>query len=223
MALHLGELTSKHKLWVFDCDGVVLDSNKLKTEAFYEVALQFGIDAANAMVEYHVSNGGVSRFKKFEWFLRRQQGVDFSPRDHKKLCDQYGQLVKRKLIDCSYTDGFIDILSKLNSSGIKPYIVSGGFEDELRDVFLERKIAKCFSAIYGSPRDKATILGEILSSGISVSEGIFFGDARADYDAARQFQMSFVFVRRYSEAGTWFKALDDESVLTINSFLDIEN
>jgi hypothetical protein len=32
-----------------------------------------------------------------------------------------------------------------------------------------------------------------------------------------------VFVRRYSEAGTWFKALDDESVLTINSFLDIEN
>ncbi|MFH7588150.1 HAD family hydrolase, partial [Oceanimonas smirnovii] len=54
---------------VFDCDGVVLNSNKVKTEAFYKAALPYGEAAAQAMVDYHVAHGGVSRYKKFAYFL----------------------------------------------------------------------------------------------------------------------------------------------------------
>ena len=56
---------------VFDCDGVVLDSNKVKTEAFYQATLPYGKSAAQAMVDYHVANGGVSRYKKFTYFLQQ--------------------------------------------------------------------------------------------------------------------------------------------------------
>jgi phosphoglycolate phosphatase-like HAD superfamily hydrolase len=223
MTLHFNNLIARHKLWVFDCDGVVLDSNKLKTEAFYEVTEPFGADAAKSMVDYHVQNGGISRFKKFEWFLHSIRGNGFSQDEHLQLCNQYGEIVKRKLFDCPYTEGFMPLLNRLNNRSIKPYIVSGGFQDELREVFLHRGIANCFASIYGSPRDKFKILGDMAIDGLAVSSGIFFGDAKADFEAAYRFDMSFVFVRKYSESASWVTNPTSRSVPSINSFLEIES
>jgi phosphoglycolate phosphatase-like HAD superfamily hydrolase len=223
MNLYFNDLVSRHKIWVFDCDGVVLDSNKLKTEAFHDVAKPFGMEAAKGLIDYHLSNGGVSRFKKFEWFLQSIRGNDFSREEHQLLCNQYGDLVKRKLVDCPYTDGFILLLNRLNNLGIKPYIVSGGFQDELRDVFLQRGVADCFAAIYGSPRDKCTILDNMALDGLTISSGIFFGDAKADFEAASQFEMSFVFVRKYSESPAWVAPQNARTFQSINSFSEIES
>ena len=54
---------------IFDCDGVVLDSNRVKTEAFRAAAMPWGRAAAEALVANHVANGGVSRYEKFASFL----------------------------------------------------------------------------------------------------------------------------------------------------------
>ena len=77
---------------VFDCDGVLLDSNKVKTDAFYKSALPYGENAANELVSYHKENGGISRYIKFEYFLDSILGlaVDQSklnelPRDSAKV------------------------------------------------------------------------------------------------------------------------------------------
>ena len=32
----------KYKTLVFDCDGVILDSNRIKTEAFYRTTQKYG-------------------------------------------------------------------------------------------------------------------------------------------------------------------------------------
>ena len=60
--------------FVFDCDGVLLDSNRIKTEAFYEAALSYGEDAACELVRHHREHGGVSRQLKFAYFLERIVG-----------------------------------------------------------------------------------------------------------------------------------------------------
>jgi|GEM_PF-7033688 len=59
----------KYKTLVFDCDGVLLNSNKVKTQAFYRAAQQYGDNAAQSLVDYHLKHGGVSRYKKFKFFL----------------------------------------------------------------------------------------------------------------------------------------------------------
>jgi phosphoglycolate phosphatase-like HAD superfamily hydrolase len=217
------DMASRHKVWLFDCDGVVLDSNTIKTEAFYDVAKPFGNDAAKLMMTYHLRNGGISRFKKFEWFLQSVKRDHFSLEEYQGLCKKYGDLVKRKLIDCAYTDGFMTLLNRLNSIGIKPYIISGGFQDELRDIFQARGVSTCFSGIYGSPRDKLTIFQDLLNEGVDISAGVFFGDAQADYDAASFFGMSFIFVRKYSESIRWLASEKTKSIATIHSFLDFES
>jgi hypothetical protein len=47
------------KSYVFDYDGVALNSNKIKTQAFYDVAKVYGHDIAQALKGYHVQNGGI--------------------------------------------------------------------------------------------------------------------------------------------------------------------
>ena len=52
----------------FDCDGVILNSNKVKTNAFYKIAVKHGEDSAKKLVNYHINNGGISRYKKIKFF-----------------------------------------------------------------------------------------------------------------------------------------------------------
>ncbi len=57
---------SRYRTFIFDCDGVLIDSNRVKSNAFFAAGLLYGEEAAHRLVEYHRSSGGVSRYKKFE-------------------------------------------------------------------------------------------------------------------------------------------------------------
>ena len=54
---------------IFDFDGVILDSNNVKTIAFKNISKRFGVSKSIALVKYHIKNGGVSRFIKIKWFV----------------------------------------------------------------------------------------------------------------------------------------------------------
>jgi len=58
-----------YRTLVFDCDGVILNSNGIKTEAFHTVAMPYGESAVAELVSYHVLNGSISRLRKFEYLL----------------------------------------------------------------------------------------------------------------------------------------------------------
>ena len=60
---------AQYQTLVFDCDGVILNSNKIKTQAFYKVAKVYGYEPAQKLKDYHVQNGGISRYQKFEYLL----------------------------------------------------------------------------------------------------------------------------------------------------------
>ena len=56
---------------IFDFDGVILDSNDVKTEAFYEMYIQYGESIAKKVVNHHKKNGGISRFQKFKLYHKK--------------------------------------------------------------------------------------------------------------------------------------------------------
>lgn len=49
--MEVAEFLLIYRCYVFCCDGVVLDSNKVKTEVFYKAAFPYGKAAAQAMVD----------------------------------------------------------------------------------------------------------------------------------------------------------------------------
>ncbi|MDV2857234.1 HAD family hydrolase [Oceanimonas sp. CAM02] len=191
---------------VFDCDGVVLNSNKVKTEAFYKAALPYGEAAAQAMVDYHVANGGVSRYKKFAYFLEQIAPGYAEQRkllpNLEELLQAYASYVREGLLSCEIAPG-LEALRK-QTPNARWLIVSGGDQAELRDVFAQRGIARWFDGgIFGSPDTKNEILSRELASGNIQHPALFLGDSKYDYQAASQVNIDFIFLSAWSEVKNW--------------------
>ncbi|MBK5928165.1 HAD family hydrolase [Rhodobaculum claviforme] len=190
---------------VFDCDGVVLDSNRLKTEAFRRAALPWGEAAADALVAYHIAHGGVSRYVKFRHFL------DALVPEHapggcgpglEGLLDAYAGAVRDGLMTCGVAPGLAEL--RAATPGVRWLIVSGGDQAELREVFAARGLDRHFDGgIFGSPDTKAAILARELAAGNIRRPALFLGDSRLDFEAAAGAGLDFTFVSGWSEVADW--------------------
>lgn len=190
-----------YKTLVFDCDGVVLNSNKVKTDAFYQAALSYGEQAAQALVEYHVANGGVSRYKKFAYFLNTlvpQYAAEISGPTLEELLDTYASYVLQGLLTCDIAEGIHEL--RKNTPNTNWLIVSGGDQTELRHVFAERGLAEYFDGgIFGSPDTKDEILEREINNGNIQQPALFLGDSKYDYQAASGAGLDFVFLSGWTE------------------------
>jgi len=186
---------------VFDCDGVILDSNKVKTDAFRQAALAYGAAAADALVSYHTANGGISRYAKFTHFLEQIVPGQTGP-DHAALLDAYASAVRAGLSACAVAPGLADLRAAHPDQTW--LIVSGGDQGELHSVFGERGLAEMFNGgIFGSPDTKETILAREIAKGTIHGSALFLGDSTYDHRAATGAGLDFVFVSGWSEVADW--------------------
>jgi len=191
----------KYGAIVFDCDGVILDSNRVKTEAFRQAALPYGETAAEALVIYHTANGGVSRYRKFAHFMDEIVPARTSGPTIGELLERYADAVREGLAMCAIAPG---LESMRAATGNTPwFVVSGGDQAELRHVFAQRGIACHFEAIFGSPDTKDEILAREIAAGRIAPSAIFIGDSRYDHQAATAAGLDFAFVSGWSEFAGW--------------------
>lgn len=187
-----------YQTFVFDCDGVVLNSNQVKTRAFYEVALAYGESAAQALVDYHRANGGISRYRKFEYFLKQIVEPDATGPSLEQLLSAFADRVRVLLRECEIAEGLFELRDR--TAGVRWLLVSGGDQSELRDVFAARGIDGLFDGgIFGSPDSKDEILARELEQGNIRSPALFIGDSRYDYEAANRAGLDFLFLTGWTE------------------------
>lgn len=201
---------------VFDCDGVILDSNHIKTDAFYQVALPYGETQAHELREYHIQNGGISRYKKFEYFLSHILKRPVDKKELEELLANFSHIVKDALLSCDVASGLDRLRSKTLDSNW--FIVSGGDQQELREVFKKRDIKKYFNGgVYGSPDTKYHILRTLRESGDLELPAIFFGDSKYDHEVATHADMDFVFCTDWTEVSDWKEWTDKNNIITTNN------
>ncbi|WP_323751846.1 HAD-IA family hydrolase [Marinobacter sp.] len=197
-----------YKTWVFDCDGVVLNSNRIKTDAFYRAAEPYGEKYAQQLVDYHVQNGGVSRYIKFQNFLTNivgRRACDKEELDH--LLSAYADYVEQGLLSCPIAPD-LERLRNLTPE-TKWLIVSGGDQEELRSVFRRRGLDDLFDGgIYGSPANKDEILASLKHENVILDPAVFVGDSQYDIEAAKRAGLDFIFVSDWSESAFDFKDAD---------------
>ena len=193
---------SKYDTIIFDCDGVILDSNKLKTQAFYQAALPFGETAAQALVNYHVQNGGVSRYRKFEHFLQTILESTIDSIQLSDLLTAYAKIVREGLRTCAIAPGLNELRRTLPHT--RWLVASGSDQTELRDIFLQRELSDLFDGgIFGSPDTKEEILLREIERGNLKTPALFLGDSRYDYIAATKADIDFIFISDWSELKDW--------------------
>ena len=129
----------------FDCDGVILNSNQIKTNAFYKLALNFGEFQAQKLVNYHLENGGISRYEKIKFF---QKNILKNTNNslYRELVDNYGSIVKEELLKAEISKGVFKIKQFFPNSKIA--VVSGSDQNELRWLFQKKKLITCLIMVF---------------------------------------------------------------------------
>lgn len=209
-----------YKTLIFDCDGVVLDSNKVKTNAFYKAGLPYGEVAAEKLKQYHIENGGISRYKKFEYFLNEIINKNTCGPDIEALLAIYGEEVRKGLLTCDVVEGLLKLRGQ--TSHIRWLIVSGGDQCELREIFALRELDNLFDGgIFGSPDDKKEILKREINRENIQLPALFIGDSRYDHVAANFANIDFVFVSNWTEFKDYPTYCEINNIVVIQSFKDL--
>lgn len=201
---------------IFDCDGVILDSNRIKSEAFRTAALPYGDAAADALVAWHVANGGISRYQKFAHFLAEIVPAGLPGPDLETLLARYAEAVREGLACCAVAPGLASLRERTKAA--RWLIVSGGDQAELREVFAVRGLADMFDGgIFGSPDNKDQILSRELTSANITSPALFLGDSTYDHRAAHAAGLDFVFVSGWSEVVGWQDYVREQQLSVISN------
>jgi len=213
---------TKYKTIVFDCDGVVLDSNLVKTEAYFRTAKSLGAtDAqAQALVDYHVRLGGISRYHKFDWYLREVLYQPATQEAVQVLLDGFARELEVVLMECAVAEGLPEL--RAASPQANWMILSGGDQQEIRTLFAKRDLAKYFDGgLFGSPDNKDTVLAREKEKGNLQFPALFIGDSKYDFEAATRAGLDFVFLSGWTEVKDWQSFCAEHQILVLDAIKDM--
>ena len=219
---------------IFDFDGVILDSNKVKTNAFKQISLRYGIEKSEELVNYHIKNGGISRYEKIRWFVENILNIK-----NKELIDelinQYGEEVNKSFYNCQFRTNLKTLKEKLK--GTIWSIASGGKEDEIKSLLRKESFLELFEAgVYGSPTPKLDIVRKIMFSSKEFNHKnkyILIGDSYYDFVCAYKYKINFIFASAWSEINNpelffktnkvfFIEGIENLNLKLLNSICEIE-
>lgn len=208
---------------MFDCDGVVLDSNIVKTEAYFRTAKNLGAtDAqAQALVDYHVKLGGISRYHKFDWYLREVLQNPVTEAAIQALLGGFSKELQVGLMQCDLAKGLFALREKTDSNWM---ILSGGDQQEIRDLFAKRKIEHMFNGgLFGSPDNKDVVLAREKANGNLQYPALFLGDSKYDFEAATRAGLDFIFISDWTEVPNWQTYCAENNIVAVPNISQLLN
>ncbi|MNK73148.1 Phosphoglycolate phosphatase [compost metagenome] len=182
---------------IFDCDGVLFDTNAAKSSAFAATLSAYPAESVEHFIRYHQEHGGVSRYKKFAHFFDQILGRPAQEGEVAELLADFGRRCEAIYQPSTMTPACLETLQALSVTS-HLYVASGGKEEELQRAFRACDLDRYFQRILGSPKTKEDCVMEILSEA-PPRPITFVGDAEADYRAAKAAGIPFIFMSRYAE------------------------
>ncbi|EAJ0360547.1 HAD family hydrolase [Campylobacter lari] len=177
---------------IFDFDGVILDSVGLKTQAFVELFKEFPENKVKELLEFHLKNGGISRYHKIQYFFENIIHREISDGEILKYAKKYSKLTKEKLSNSKYIiKETFDFIEK-NQMCYNMHIASGADEQDLLEICDKLKLSQYFLSIHGSPVKKDILVKNILiSNNYQNKETILIGDSVNDFQVALENNIYF--------------------------------
>lgn len=178
---------------IFDFDGVVAESGKIKTQAFAELYRAYGEEVVAAVVQYHNQHGGLSRYRKFHYFQQHLLGkAALTTHEEKELDRRFSELVVEAVIASDAVPGANELIVQ-QAARIPLFVASGTPEIELKAIVERRGLTPYFTEVRGAPALKQTLVAEIISTHRLPPESVLMiGDALVDYESASANGIAFL-------------------------------
>lgn len=183
----------KYQAIFFDFDGVILDSVDVKTRAFACMFRQYGPEIEKAVVDYHLANGGVSRYEKFKYYYKNLLQKNIDSEELQSLGEKFSEMVIEKVINSEFIPGALETLQALRKQKTPCFIASGTPDEEIKSIVRHKGLGPYFKEVHGSPQKKEHIIIDISKRhGLKISKCLFVGDAITDYNAAYKCGTNFL-------------------------------
>lgn len=177
---------------VFDFDGTLVDSNRIKEACLYKTVAD--LDGGAALISEVRKQGG-DRFALFNEFASRYYGrtdPQSVPVRSQALAHRYGECCYRGIASAAERSGARHALSTLYRRGLKLWVLSATPIANLRELLHRRGLDRWLHGALGSPLSKTEGLKLILrAERVQRSELIMVGDGFDDEAAAREMKVRF--------------------------------
>jgi len=180
-------LNIKYKIFLFDFDGVIIDSNNVREYGFKIVLNKYPDNKIQKLLKYHNENGGLSRYNKFRYFYEVILGKSITEKKIHNYAAEFSKIMLNELPQNKYLiDDVVKYIDKLFKENKALHIVSGSDQTELRIITKKLKISHYFKSILGSPTHKNTLVDEVINLyNYPLKEICLIGDSINDYEAAK--------------------------------------
>ena len=199
---------------IFDFDGVILNSHKVKTNAFYSLFRIYGRKIGERSKNFHLKNIGKNRYYKFKFIIKNYLKLKVSPIIINDLDKKFDFYIFKKINYLKITKNLKKFLSLKNKYNF--YISTGTPKHKMIKILKKKKILNNFKAVYGSPSKKFQHLKIIKKN---KKPSIFIGDSVEDYNVAKKAKINFL-LKNNSE-NKLFKE-KNKNLIKINFFKNLD-
>jgi len=211
-------IRGKVQAWVFDCDGVLLDTVKAKVASFRRWVPEEHAHRRDEFNRYNLAAFGQSRRVQLRYFYETMLGRSITPEFFEGEVERFAGINLKTVRQAGWLPGSREFIRQEHARGLPLYVVSGTPEPELRDLLRYHGVSELFRGIIGSPTMKVVGLrGIVAALGVPPSSVWFVGDATHDYESAREAGTGFV----YKPSEATFQS--DTQVTPVHSLMEISH
>jgi len=183
------------KVLMFDFDGVLVDSNNIKRDAFWYM-FDENSKLRDVMRGFVDKNPEATRYEKLNWlFDTLSKPEEEREAFVKKYSDQYNTIIQKGILEKGIFEGAQDMLKQL-SEKYPLYISTGTPMKSIEQTLNTLGIRHYFKDIYAKPMTKVESTREILNiHNVQAQEILIVGDGPSDLNAARETGCWFIGIR----------------------------
>jgi len=179
------------KVLILDFDGVVVESNEVKTEAFRHVFSRFP-EQAEAMMKFHYDHISLGRFDKFDYLLKllgRTNDMGLK----EDIAQEFSLRVLEGMMIVPLVSGALKFLHMVTPM-IPVYLASVTPAEELAIILKQHDLSHWFKDVYGCPPwEKSAAIQDVLSKeGLMPEQALLIGDSAGDQRAAKSCGIEFL-------------------------------
>jgi beta-phosphoglucomutase-like phosphatase (HAD superfamily) len=174
-------------------DGVIVQSNGVKHAAMLGLFAEWPQHVVS-IEEYNLGSGGIPRKAKFRHIWKQILRLPYDDAVESALAKQYEMALADSLLKAPIVEGVDRLFANVD---VQIYVCSGAPLDEVRRQLEHRHFGAHVAAAFGDPVEKSEALRQVIAqSQAHARDIVFFGDSRADRDAAIEVGVRFIAVIR---------------------------
>lgn len=182
--------TKNTKTLVFDFDGTIIDTARIKGLSFKELFSEYDKNFQDKVYKYHLENLSLEREEKLRYYCSIL-GIQINKKILNTLSNRFSEIVCTRIDKAEMIIGFNNFIDKVKNK-YKFYIVSNAPTIDIKNYLRKIELYNEFAGIYGTPLSKReNFIRNVLNTTVP-SEVVYFGDTLEDYKISKKLGIHFI-------------------------------